>query len=332
MTAGKVRIGFIGSGGIAERHVGVLRTFEDVDLAAFADPDIARASRLAQASGARAYETHREMLAAETLDAVYICVPPFAHGEPENAAIDAGLPFFVEKPLALDLETAVRIARRVESRKIVSAVGYHWRYLDTVEEARGILAGNPARLITGYWLGQTPPPRWWWRQDSSGGQIVEQATHIVDLARHLVGEIVEVYAQAGHASRADFPDLDVAASTAVTLRFADGAVGNLSATCMLRWGHRIGLNLFGDGLAIELTDREIMVDVGRGRPVRAAQGDPVWREDRDFVDAVLGRENRLRCSYAEALKTHRAALAIARSAATGRPVRIANMTLEAADA
>ena len=62
----------------------MLRTFEDVDLAAFADPDIARASRLAQASGARAYETHREMLAAETLDAVYICVPPFAHGEPDG--------------------------------------------------------------------------------------------------------------------------------------------------------------------------------------------------------------------------------------------------------
>ena len=57
---------------------------------------------------------------------------------------------------------------------------------------------------------------------------------------------------------------------------------------MLRWGHRIGLNLFADGLAIELSDREIMVDVGRGRPIRAASEDPVYLEDCDFIDAVRG--------------------------------------------
>jgi predicted dehydrogenase len=267
----------------------------------------------------------------EALDAVYICVPPFAHSEPENAAIKAGLPFFVEKPLSLDLDTSDRIARRVEQRGLITGVGYHWRYLDTVEEARSLLADNPAQMISGYWLDQTPPPRWWWRESSSGGQIVEQATHIVDLARHLVGEISEVYAQAGHLPRADFPELDVATSTAVTLRFANGAVGNLAATCMLRWGHRIGLNLFCDGLAIELSDREIMVDVGHGRPVRTAGEDPVLREDRDFIDAVKGLGNRIRCPYGEALKSHRTALAIARSATTGRPVSVSEGAREMAN-
>ena len=41
--------------------------------------------------------------------------------------------------------------------------------------------------------------------------------------------------------------------------------------------------------------------------------DPVWREDRDFIDAVAAVENRIRCPYGEALKTHRVALAIAQS-------------------
>ena len=58
-------------------------------------------------------------------------------------------------------------------------------------------------------------------------------------------------------------------------------------------------------MAIELSEFEMMIDVGQGRPMQPAQGDPFWREDRDFVDAVQGRENRIRSPYAEALKTHR---------------------------
>ena len=85
---------------------------------------------------------------------------------------------------------------------------------------------------------------------------------------------------------------------AVSLKFASGAVGTLATTCLLRWSHRVGLHLFGDGLAIELTDRDIMVDIGHGRPVRQAGEDPVFLEDRDFIDAVRGMPNRIRCPYA----------------------------------
>ena len=319
---GRVRVGFIGAGGIAERHVGVLRQMTDVQLIAFVDTDFGRAETLAGAHGANAYRTPQEMLNTDPVDAVYICVPPFAHGEPERAVIDAGLPFFVEKPVSLDLGTAEAIASAVLERNLLTATGYHWRYLDTVDEARVLLADNPARLVSGFWLDQTPPPRWWWRQDTSGGQIVEQATHVVDLARYLVGDIAEVFARAGYASRSDFAELDVASSTAVTLQFSSGTVGTLSTTCLLRWGHRIGLHLFADALAIELSDREIMVDVGRGRPVRSAAADPVFLEDRDFIDAVQGLENSIRCPYGDALKSHRVALAIARSVDTGQPVSL----------
>ena len=324
-----VRIGFIGAGGIVDRHVGVLAQMPDVEIAAFADPDFERAIRLAHRCGARAYRTHDDMLAFEKLDALYICVPPFAHGEPERAAIAAGLPFFVEKPLSLDLATAADIAVSVAGSGLVTAVGYHWRYLDTVEEAKAILVGNPAHLISGHWLDQTPPPHWWWRNDQSGGQIVEQATHLIDLARYVAGDVTDVYALAAHApARGDFPGLDVATATAVTLGFASGAVGNLSSTCLLRWSHAIGLHIFADGLAIELSDHDIMVDIGQGRPVRQAGEDPVFREDRDFIDAISDRGNRIRCSYGEALKTHRVALAITQSAKTGNPIRMEDWQLE----
>lgn len=318
----KTRLGFIGAGGIAHRHFGVLRTMEDVVIAAVCDPDPDRAAQAARATGAVAHDGHEAMLAAEDLDAVFICVPPFAHGAPERACIAHGLPFFVEKPISLDIALAEEIAAEVEAAGLVTAVGYHWRYLDTMDEARAHLAHNPAHLIQGFWLDQTPPPQWWWDQDRSGGQVVEQATHVIDAARFLAGDVTEVFGMSARRDRDAFQGLTVPTATAATLRFAGGAIANLSATCLLRWNHRVGLHVFADGLALEISDHDLMVDVGQGRPVRHAQGDPVWREDRDFIEAVQGRENRIRCPYAEALMTHRVALAVAQSARDGALVRM----------
>ncbi len=316
----RTRIGFIGAGGIAHRHLGVLEQFGDVELVAFADPVEERAQGAAERFGARAFTDLETMLAEVPLDAVYICVPPFAHGVPERAALARRLPFFVEKPVALDLAIAEAIARDVDAAGLVTGVGYHWRYLDTTDEARAVLADNPAQFLSGYWLDSTPPPQWWWKQDRSGGQMNEQTTHIVDLAHYLVGDVTQVFGAASHKTRPDFPGLDVATASSATLKFASGAVGNIGSTCLLGWNHRVGLHLFGERLAIEMTDHDIMIDVGRGRPYRHAEGDPVWRQDRDFIDAVRGGENRIRCPYGEALKTLRITDAIRRSIETGRSV------------
>ncbi|GAK69611.1 hypothetical protein RRU01S_07_01360 [Agrobacterium rubi TR3 = NBRC 13261] len=318
----KTRIAFIGAGGIAQRHLDILAGFEDVELVGFADPDLGRAEQAAMRFGAKAFQHHRDMLDAVMPDAVYVCIPPFAHGEPECDLIERNIPFFVEKPVSLDIATAAEISAAVEAKGLITAVGYHWRYLDIVDEARSLLADNPAQLLSGYWLDSTPPPEWWWKEDKSGGQMVEQATHLLDLTRFLVGEVTGVYGRAGHKDRPEFPGLDVPTVTTASLTFDNGVVANIASTCLLGWNHRVGLHIFADRLAIELTDRDIMVDVGRGRPTRGADGDPVWREDRDFIDAVRGGENRIRCPYSEALATHRLALAVVSSARSGQPVHL----------
>ncbi len=316
------RIGFIGVGGIANRHLDILAGFEDVELVAFADPDFARAEQAAARFGAKAFDDHRDMLDQQVLDAVYICIPPFAHGDAERDLIRHGVPFFVEKPITLDLALAEELSAAIEQAGLITGVGYHWRYLDTVDEARDRLADNPAQLLSGYWLDQTPPPQWWWKTEGSGGQMVEQATHIVDLARYLVGEVTDVYGQVGFRDRDAFPGLDVPAVTTASLTFRSGVIANISSTCLLGWSHKVGLNIFADRMAIELTDHDIMVDIGAGRPVRHAEGDPVWREDRDFIDAISGGENHIRCTYQDALATHRVALAVATSARSGKAVKL----------
>ena len=319
---GLTRIGFIGAGGIAQRHLEVLSGFSDVVISAIADPDTHRAGALAATCGARVHDSVEAMLNDVALDAVFICVPPFAHGATERAVLAAGLPFFVEKPLSADFETAEAIAEMVKASGVITAVGYHWRYLDTLDAARSALGTNVPQLMQGVWLDQTPPPGWWGQQSQSGGQMVEQVTHLVDSLRVLAGGVTAVYAQGSHLPRNSHPDLNVPTASCATLTFASGAVATLASTCLLNWSHRIGLQIFANGLAIEMSDQEVMIDTGNGRHPQASSGDPVWREDRDFIDAVRGKQNLIRTNYAEALETHRVAIAITRSMETGKVQRL----------
>jgi predicted dehydrogenase len=222
---------------------------------------------------------------------------------------------FVEKPLAIDLATAEDVARRVDARGLVTATGYHWRYLDTVQRVGELLSARPAHLALGYWL-IVPPPQWWARQAGSGGQLVEQTTHVFDLAR-LVGEVSSVRAEGRRVERVEGTGVEFFSVSVATLRFANGALGSIASSCLMKRPHRIGLHLFGDGLTAEVAEHEAVIDIGEGADVHRSGVDPFVREDRDFVDAVAGAAHRIRAPYAEALRTHRRAVAAARAAEDG---------------
>jgi predicted dehydrogenase len=315
-----VRVGVVGAGAVATRHVRTLLAMEGVRVAAVADPAIERAGRLAELAGARAYPGHPDMLERERLDAVYVCVPPFARGAPELAAIDAGLPFFVEKPVAIDLATAEGIAARLAERPVLTCAGYHWRWLDTFDRAAALLAGRPARLVSCSWLDKVPPAPWWGRRDGSGGQTVEQTTHVLDLARALAGEVTEVHAFG--AKPAARPGVDVDEVTVASLRFANGAVGSLASTCLLGRLQRAGVEVVAEGLWLSLSETELLVQADGERRAWQADGDARPRPDRNFVQAVRGGPDRIRVPWQEAYRTHQLACALARSADQGHPVEL----------
>jgi myo-inositol 2-dehydrogenase / D-chiro-inositol 1-dehydrogenase len=166
-----------------------------------------------------------------------------------------------------------------------------------------------------------PPVPWWTRRESSGGQVVEQAAHVLDLMRLLAGDVVEVHAAGG--GRPPVEGADVDAATAAVVRFASGAPGTLATTCVLGWKHRAAVEVYADGLALSVGEDALLVRDRAGE--HHYPGDPVAARvavDRAFVDAVLGVADDVRVPYAEALRTHRLAAAIADSAATGEAVRM----------
>jgi myo-inositol 2-dehydrogenase/D-chiro-inositol 1-dehydrogenase len=315
------RVGMIGAGGVAQRHARVLSGLPGVQVVGVTDVVAAAAESLAGEHGAQAYPDVAALLGAN-LDAAYVCVPPFAHGDAERAVVAAGLPLFVEKPISINWDTATEIATLTAKSELITAVGHHWRYLDIVEQARALLADRPVRLVTGAWLDKVPPVAWWPHRDRSGGPVVEQAAHVLDLARHLAGEITEVTA-IGNGTPPPVEGADVDGATAATLRFANGAVGTLAATCVLGWKERAGLEIYADGLAVAVSETELLIRDGDTE--HRLTGDPETARvavDRAFVDAVLGNGDDIRVPYAEALRTHRLALAIATAASTGGTVRV----------
>ena len=323
-----LRIGLVGAGGVARRHATVLSRLPGVTVAAVADPDADAARALAGLVGATPHPNADELLAGERLDAVYVCVPPFAHGEPERSVLAAGLPLFVEKPLAADLQVAERLAREVAAAGVVTATGYHWRHLDTVHRAAELLADRPARLVVAEWFDKVPPVSWWTTRSRSGGQLVEQATHLLDLARVLVGEVTSVTAAGqrrvtapDEATDETVPDIDVA--SAGMLCFAGGAVGTVAATSVLHAKHRAQLTVVADGLALDLGETYLVVHEDGRSESTTPSVDGRLAVDVAFIDAVRGSTPApALVDYAEALRTHRVGVALARAAETGTVVAV----------
>ncbi|WP_049822696.1 Gfo/Idh/MocA family protein [Arthrobacter sp. H41] len=318
-----IRIALVGAGSVGRRHVDVL-TGLGATIASVTDSHPGTAEELARELSVPAFTAPDEALDAVAVDAVYVCVPPFAHGSGERAALARGLPLFVEKPVGLGLEVAEEIGELVEAVGVVTGTGYHWRCMNTVEHARLLLADAPPLLASGYWLDKRPPVPWWGRMDRSGGQVVEQLTHVLDTARFLLGEAVEVYAAGVRGSLGmDGPESDdVDDATAATVRFASGAVATLAATSVLAAKQRAALHVVSRGLYLELSEAGLSSFDGSVRTELECGFDPRVAVDREFIEAVRGEREGTRTPYAEALRTHRLACAVAESARSGRPVAL----------
>lgn len=302
----------IGTGEFARRHLQVLSRESEVEIVGHVSALRERAEAQAKEWGGHAYGSAQDLVQRASPDAVWISVAPSAHGAIESALINGGVPFFVEKPIAVDLATAESIAVQLERRPVIAAVGYHWRAMDTIPEVRSVISRRPVRLVQGTWLDTLPPSRWWHKRATGGGQIIEQATHPIDLARSLVGG-AEVLGMTESGARSD--EIDVAMATAALLRFGNGAPGVFTATNVLEGPAAVYLRLVCDGMLITIQRNRVAYDTGRTQRDVPVRNDPIVDEDRAFLQAVRSRDqSKVFCTYPEALESHRLCWAIAASA------------------
>ncbi len=304
-----VRIGFIGCGGIANWHLQHFEKMTDANVVAVCDLVEERAEKAAQRMDARPYSRYEEMLDREELDAVYICVEPSAHDGMEFLAIEKGCHLFVQKPMSLSMEYALRVNEALAEKNLISSVGFQCRYVDTFPRIKAWVDMQELACFSGYRLGGLPGV-WWWRQKQhSGGQIVEQCIHNYDLCRMLFGEVEVVHGMARTGIVQGVENYDVDDCSAVTLRFESGLVGTMFSGCFSRFGGQNNFQVFTQDARLEFGFRSFKI-MERHMTIEAKAGNDHGQDiDETFVRAVrTGDASGIMSSYDDACKTLKLAL------------------------
>ncbi|MFE9680216.1 Gfo/Idh/MocA family protein [Streptomyces sp. NPDC006285] len=226
------------------------------ELIAVADEVPGRAEEAAARYGfATAVRDWREVAADPRVRAVSVAAPNFLHREIGVAMAEAGKHLWIEKPVGLDAKDARAVAGAVAEAGVQGTVGFNYRNAPAVAAARELIAAGEIgsvthlriRLFSDYAAHPEGALTWRYERERGGsGVLGDLASHGVDLARFLLGEIAALTADtavfvperarptgatAGHARSTDgeFGPVENEDYVSCLLRFASGARGVLEA-------------------------------------------------------------------------------------------------------
>ena len=322
--SGTIRAGILGAGWIGQRHAHALAARAGVDVAAVCDLDAERAGQVAaQAGGALVFADWREMLDQAELDALWICTPPLAHADPAVAALEAGLPLYLEKPIARSLADAARIVAAA-SGGTICAVGYQWRAVDVLAPLRDALAGQTVGFLVGESAGGTQSRPWFLSQAEGGGNLLERGSHHIDLARVVAGEIVAVQA-AQSAVRLAPRDAgstgDIADAVTLLLHFEDGGLGTIIVawtSSELPGRYWLEVTAADAALRLDLDPDFRLSGVSRGSPVAATSVHAPFQRSVDCFLAAVANGAPVLCAPDDAARTLAVAIAAEDALRTSR--------------
>jgi len=247
----KLQFGLVGCGVIGPLHAEAIASLPDAELRAVTDSTAERAQKLATKYGARAYTDLGEMLTCEPLDVVTICTPSGTHGEHACQAMRAGHHVIVEKPMEICLPAIDEMLRVQQEMGVKLAIISQHRFDPASQRVRTLVdEGAFGRLVLGnahipWWRSQRYYDSGDWRgtwQLDGGGVLMNQSIHYIDLLQWMMGPVKSILAYTDTlAHRMETEDVAVA-----ILRFANGALGTISATTSAYPGLAARLEIFGD--------------------------------------------------------------------------------------
>ena len=257
-----------------------------------------------------AYASLEQLLEEAQPDILAIVAPDDVHAPAATAALERGIAVFCEKPLANDAATANALARLQAERAAVATVGFSFRFSPALQQlkrdvAAGVL-GEPWFIELYEHNPQFHPLRGRpmnWKGDprhAAAGALFEYGSHVVDVARWLVGDITAVSTSFGRV-RSDSRLDDIGT---LQLRFGGVATGILVSSWILAGGFpgirvRVhGSDGLGEAVLDEAVDGETYVRIGDDARIRdCVELEPVTggisaytrRHYSGLVDALHGR-------------------------------------------
>ncbi len=320
----------VGLGSVGRRHLDNLRDLGIDDISVYrsgnGDDNVALTSDL------RVEKDLDEALACRP-DAVVVANPTAHHLPAALAAAEAGCHLFIEKPVSHELEGIDALSRTVALNDLVVLVGYQFRFHPCLKKIRFWIdsgaIGKPL-LADAHW-GEYLPAWQPWRdyrtsysaRRSLGGGVVLTLSHPVDYLRWLLGEVVSVSAEVECQSGLD---IDVEDTACVNLRFANGAIGNVSLDYVQRPASH-SLRIVGREGVIQWDNQSgiARLDAERGEqclpPVSFERNTMFVSEMRHFLGCISGREESI-CNIEDGAQTLRICLAAVESARRGKRINV----------
>jgi UDP-N-acetyl-2-amino-2-deoxyglucuronate dehydrogenase len=257
----KLRFGIVGCGVIGPFHAQAITSLPDAELVAVADIILERAQELAETFQVTPYSDFQEMLAREQLDVVDICTPSGLHREHASQAMRSRRHVIVEKPMEISRAAIAEMLRVQQETGVKLAVISQHRFDPATRQVHDLVEEQAfGRLVLG--LAAVP----WWRSQAyydsgewrgtweldGGGVLMNQSIHSIDLLQWLMGPVKSVFAYTDTlVHRMETEDVAVA-----VLRFANGALGTITATTGAYPGVSTRIEIFGDkGSAVIEDDR-----------------------------------------------------------------------------
>ncbi|MGH3355974.1 MAG: Gfo/Idh/MocA family protein [Nocardioidaceae bacterium] len=359
---GPCRFAVVGGGVIGQHHAKVISHLEGAELTVVVDEAQDTAERLAAAYGAVPVVKLEEALTRADVDAVAVCTPSGIHAEQATVALEAGRHVVVEKPVDISLEAATRLVDvEARSSAVATVISQH-RFdpaSRAVHEAvrTGRLGDVTSAVATvSWWRSQSYYDSGGWRGTwalDGGGALMNQSIHTLDLMVWMLGRPVEVTAYAACLAHTD---VEVEDTAVAIVKFDSGALGVVHATTAAYPGLTARMQIHGsEGSAIIDDDHlqyfharsmepgsdapaygggmstnqatMLLPESGEGAAPTAG-ADPAAvsaaahsLQYLDFIDAIRSRRPP-EVTVRDAATTLEVVLAVYRSAAEGRPVRV----------
>jgi len=312
MTVKKMRVGLVGSGYMGKAHAIAYRNAIAAfaipqgqlhcEMLADATPELAEMKAL-ELGFQRSTGDWKSLIHDPNIDVVDICAPNFLHKEIALAAIAAGKHVYSEKPLALNAADAREMTEAAERAGVKTLVGFNYIKNPTVQFAKQLIArGDIGEVVhfrgvfnEDYLADANLPFSWRLQKQFAGtGALNDLASHLVQLAIHLVAPIVSLCADlkvvhqyrplSSNDAKAGVGEVENDDQAHMMVRFANGAQGTLEAS-RIAWGRKNGLSFEITGTKGSLIfDQETLSELS----LYIAEGNP---QTQGFKRILVGPEH-----------------------------------------
>jgi myo-inositol 2-dehydrogenase/D-chiro-inositol 1-dehydrogenase len=330
-----VRIAVLGVGRLGASHAATLAALPGVTQLTVYDADPARAKDVAAPLKATTVTSIDD--AFTDVDALVIVTPTDTHAPLIKRAIDAGLPTFCEKPIAIGIPETRDIVEHVKRKNGRLQIGFQRRFDGGYQRARRELRDGSLGAVYSFLMvscDRTPPPDAYIK--TSGGQFKDQLIHDFDITRWLFGqEVAEVTATGSTKGVPQYEGMGDVGTSAVLVTLADGTIGLITGLRHNEAGYDIHVEIHAakDTLAIGVDPRTPWRSVEADAPTLAGPaypsffvrfGDAYKAELAHFLRFAKG-EAENPCTATDALEALRVAEAAGRSWRERRPVALAEI-------